>query len=143
LILVDANLLLYAKFAEHPQHSRARAWLEGVLGGPARVGLPWSSLLAFLRIGTNPRIYPRPLDIEGAWAQVLEWLALDGVWIPLPTERHAEVLGRLIGARRPSSPVIMDAHLAALAVEHGLTVCSTDADFAGFAGIRWENPIAV
>jgi toxin-antitoxin system PIN domain toxin len=91
---------------------------------------------------TNPRVYPQPLSAGDAWQQVEEWLAIDTVWIPHPTERHAEVLGRLLRAGNATANLVPDAHLAALAIEHGLVVCSTDSDFARFTGVRWENPLA-
>jgi len=139
LILVDANLLVYAKISDYPQHESAREWLDGRLNGSARVGLPWTSLLAFLR----PRLFERPLGISAAWQQVEEWLAVSQVWIPLPTDRHAEVLGELIRSTPLAGPLVSDADLAALAVEHGLVLCSTDGDFARFPGLRQENPLAV
>lgn len=143
MILVDANLLLYAVMKEATRHAEARAWLEARLNGDARVGLPWESLLAFCRLTTNPRVFGRPLDLEAAWNLVRAWLAVPVVWIPLPTERHAETLGRLMLATRSAANLVPDAHLAALAIEHGLTLCSTDGDFARFPGLRWENPLAV
>jgi toxin-antitoxin system PIN domain toxin len=140
VILLDANLLVYAVVRETPPHEAARHWLEGRLNQSARVGLPWPSLLAFLRLTTNGRIMAEPLSIDRAWRQVEEWLALDVTWIPEPTAAHATVLGPLLRhATRPD--LVPDAHLAALAIEHGLVLCSADADFARFPGLRWENPI--
>jgi uncharacterized protein len=141
LILVDANLLVYAKVEDFPQHVASRTWLEGRLNGHTRVGLPWASLLAFVRLVTNPRIFDRPLPVGEAWTQVEEWLALPKVWVPLPTPQHADVLARLIHATGATGNVIPDAHLAAVAIEHGLVVCTTDGDFARFPGLRWENPL--
>ena len=91
MILVDANLLIYAKVSEYAEHQHALSWLESRLNGPGRVGLPWPSLLAFLRIITNSRVFDPPLSILEAWDQVKEWLTLPTVWIPEPTERHAEI----------------------------------------------------
>jgi len=142
VILVDANLLLYAKISDYPQHRAAHEWLDGKINEPARVGLPWPSLLAFLRISTNPRIFERPLGISSAWLQVEEWLAVPQVWIPRPTDRHAEVLGELLRDSSVAGPLVSDADLAALAIEHGLVMCSTDGDFARFRGLRWENPLS-
>lgn len=139
--LVDANLLLYAVIQEYPQHPAARAWLEDQLNGSARVGLPWVSLMAFLRISTNRRVFERPLDPVRAWGFVDAWLALPTVWVPNPTERHPEVLGQLMREARPTAGLLTDAHLAAIAIEHGLTLCSTDRDFARFDGLRWSNPL--
>jgi toxin-antitoxin system PIN domain toxin len=141
VILVDANLLLYAKIRDLPQHGLAHSWLDERLNAPARVGLPWPSLLAFYRIATNPRVLGRPLSSEQAWRQIEEWLALDNVWIPLPSSAHASILAQIVKEARPVADLVPDAHLAALAIEHGLTLCSTDGDFARFAGLRWENPL--
>ena len=142
MILVDANLLLYATVSDFEQHVAARAWLDERLNAPARVGLPWPTLLAFLRIVTNPRIFPRPMAMREAWRRVATWLDLDNVWIPEPTERHREVLASLLAGAAGSSKLVADAHLAAVAVSHGLVLCSTDGDFARFAALRWENPLA-
>lgn len=141
MILVDANLLIYSHVADFPQHRAAREWLEGSLHGLPRVALPWPSLLGFVRITTNPRVFERPEPVEAAWAQVEAWLAAPCVWIPAPTERHAGVLGDLLRGGRVTANLVPDAHLAALAIEHGLTLCSTDGDFARFAGLRWVNPL--
>lgn len=140
MILVDANLLIYAKNRDAPQQAVAAAWFEQSLR-ETRVGLPWSSLLAFLRISTNPRAFSNPLSIGEAWSQVREWLSLPSVWIPEPTDRHAEVLGKLLSDEGAGANRVQDAHLAAIAIEHGLEVCSTDSDFARFPGVRWRNPI--
>lgn len=141
MILLDANLLLYAKVADYPQHDQARQWLQDRLKGPRRVGMPWPTLLAFLRIISNPRIFERPLAMAAAWEQLSEWLALPAVWIPLPTERHAEVLEEVLAEVEIAANLVPDAHLAALAIEHGLTLCSTDGDFSRFPRLRWENPL--
>ena len=142
MTLVDANLLVYAANVDAPEHERARAWLEERLNGAERVGIPWESFVAFVRIVTNPRIIELPLAPEQAWSHIDDWLAAPVAWIPLPTERHAEVLGELIGRYRPSGNLIPDAHLAALAIEHGLEICSADTDFARFTEVRWINPLA-
>lgn len=141
MILVDANLLVYAHVAGLPKHPEARRWLDLQLNGTPRVGLPWPSLVAFLRLVTNPRIFEKPEPMTSAWRQVREWLALDPVWIPQPTERHAEVLEQVLRDAGRGANLIPDAHLAALAIEHGLTLCSSDGDFARFQGLRWENPV--
>ena len=141
MILVDANLLIYAYFSASPQHQHARDWLDEQLNGFARVGLPWPSLLAFVRLVTNPRIFRQAISPTDAWLQVLDWLACEPVWVPQPTERHAEVLGSLISLPGMNANLVMDAHLAALAIEHGLTLCSTDGDFARFPELRWTNPL--
>ena len=141
MILVDANLLLYATISDFGQHSAARAWLDAQLNAPARVGLPWPTLLAFLRISTNARIFPRPLAMTDAWARAVTWLELDNVWIPEPTERHRELLDSFLTGIAASSKLVSDAHLAAIAIAHGLVLCSTDGDFARFKALRWQNPL--
>lgn len=141
MILVDANLLVYARVASLPQHTRAKAWLDARFNGTASVGLPWPSLLSFVRLVTNPRIFTKPEQIAAAWEQVQAWLDCPCAWVPLPTERHREVLGSLLTSTVTRANLIPDAHLAALAIEHGLKLCSSDGDFARFPGLRWENPL--
>jgi hypothetical protein len=140
VILVDANLLLYAVNPAAEQHEAARAWLDAALEGPEKVGLPWPSLLAFLRIATHPRVFRPPAAMDDAWAIVEHWLAAPPAWIPLPTERHQEVVRALL-AQTTGADLVPDAHLAALAVQHGLVLCSTDRDFARFDGLRWADPL--
>lgn len=142
MILVDANLLIYAFADSFPQHAAARAWLHDRLNGSVRVGLPWPSLLAFVRVVTNPRVFDRPADVGTAWRQVERWLSSPVAWLPPPSETHASVLGALLTATGAAGNLVPDAHLAALAIEHGLTLCTTDGDFARFGGLRWENPLA-
>ncbi len=137
----DAKLLLYATVKDYPYHQQVRRWLEDQLNGGKRVGLPWPTLLAFIRIGTNPKAFDRPLSIRDAWEQVQEWLALPSVWIPLPTDRHAAILGDLLHGAEAVANLVPDAHLAALAIEHGLTLHSTDGDFARFPQLQWQNPL--
>jgi toxin-antitoxin system PIN domain toxin len=141
VILIDVNILLYASNAEADQHAKSRDWLDAKLGGIARVGLPWPALLAFLRIATNPRAFRSPLTMEEAWHQVTTWLSAETVWTPEPTERHAAVLGELLALPGVYGNLVPDAHLAALAIEHGLTLCSTDGDFGRFPGLTWVNPL--
>lgn len=141
MILLDANLLVYAHVTSLAQHQATRAWLDSRLNGPTPVGLPWPSLLNFVRLVSNPRIFEQPLPISDAWHQIEEWLACSVVWIPQPTERHREVLGSLLTDTLTRSNLVPDAHLAALAIEHGLTLCSTDRDFARFPNLRWEDPL--
>jgi toxin-antitoxin system PIN domain toxin len=142
VILVDANLLLYAANRSAPEHVMARAWLDGHLSGSARVGLPWPSLLAFVRLATNPLVLQQPTTMGAAWNQVREWISADVAWIPSPTDRHAEIVGGFCQQGWMTSRLVPDAHLAALAIEHGLTLCSSDGDFAKFPGLSWQNPLA-
>jgi toxin-antitoxin system PIN domain toxin len=142
VILVDANLLLYAVVSDYPRHDAAHAWLDARLNDHPRVGLPWPSLLAFLRISTNPRLFSDPFSMADAWCRVERWLTLGNVWTPVPGERHADILGGFVRGPAASAKLVADAHLAALAIEHGLVLCSTDGDFARFPRLRWENPLA-
>jgi len=141
VILVDANLLVYGYVSSLPQHPRAHAWLDEQLNASWRVGLPWPSLLGFIRLISNPRIFERAQLVADAWRQVESWLECDNVWVPSPTERHGLVLGKLLTIQGLKSDLVPDAHLAALAIEHGLTLCSTDGDFARFAELKWVNPL--
>jgi toxin-antitoxin system PIN domain toxin len=141
-VIVDANLLLYAVDKSAQQHVAAREWLEESLNGQTQVGFPWPSLLAFVRISTHPRVSQRPLSGEDAWALVDDWLSAPTAWIPEPTAAHADVLGRLVRTYGLTGNLIPDGHLAALAIEHGVSLCSTDTDFGRFAEIDWINPIA-
>ena len=141
MILVDSNILVYAHISSMAQHPRARAWLDQRLNGNVAVGLPWPSLLGFVRLTTNPRIFERPLSVAAAWRQARSWLECEPAWIPLPTERHADVLGPLLAEISDRCNLVPDADLAALAIEHGLTLCSTDGDYARFPGLRWQNPL--
>ncbi len=140
MILVDANILILAVTAG--DDSNATEWLERQLWEAPKVGLPWPSLLAFVRIVTNQRVFPHPLSVSEAWSQVGSWLGCEPVWTPEPTERHAEILGRLLLTTGTHGNLVVDAHLAALALEHGLTIYSNDRDFARFPGLKWINPLA-
>ena len=139
MILVDANLLIYAT-TKCPRQQQARDWLDGQLNNSIRTGLPWPSLLAFLRVTTNRRLYSQPLPMEAAWGQVRAWIEWPTVWLPAPSERHGSILERTLKAVDGGN-LVADAHLAALAIEHGLTLCSSDGDFARFPGLKWLNPL--
>ena len=142
MILPDVNLLLHAYNADSPVHEQARAWWEEVLSRPApAVGLTWAVALAYLRITTHPRIMRSPLDIAVACAHVESWLAQPQVVLVHPGERHAALLFHLLRGLGTAGNLTTDAHLAALAMEHQATLCSTDADFARFPGLKWENPL--
>ncbi len=141
MILVDANLLVYAYMDGVPQHRAAKAWLEERFADTSEIGLPWAALLAFVRIASNRRIFERPSPILLCWQQVEEWLDLEPTWIPLPTPRHRAQVGDLLSQIGTDSNLVPDAHLAALAIEHDLTLCSADQGFRKFADLRWENPL--
>lgn len=141
MILLDVNILVYASNAEAEEHASSRAWLDKQLSGHAPIGLPWVSLLGFLRIATNTRAFRGPLPKASAWRQVKEWLSAETVWTPAPTDRHAAILRPLLSLPGVHGNLVPDAHLATLAIEHGLTLCSTDGDFARFPGLSWRNPL--
>ena len=140
-MIVDANVLIYAVDDASPQHVRARQWLEMALNGHRRVGLPWASLTAFVRITTHPRALASPLGPADAWAYVEDWLDAPAAWIPAPGPGHRELLGRLIRELDLRSNLIPDAVLAALCIEHGVSIVSTDTDFARFRELTWVNPL--
>jgi uncharacterized protein len=137
--LVDTNVLVYAVNADARQHAAARAWLRAALADPQGVAMPWMSLLGFLRISTRSGILARPLAASDALALVNGWLRMPHTSVPEPTERHAAVLGRLLLGAGTAGNLVNDAHLAALALEHGATVVSFDRDFARFAGVPFEQ----
>lgn len=140
-MLVDANLLLYAVDRSSPFHGSAVSWLTEQMNGTRRVGFPWQSLVAFLRISTNPRVSTTPLDPSAALRYVEDWLAADLAWIPAPGPRHPILLAELITRYQLRGNLISDAHLAALAIEHGVALCSADTDFARFSELTWINPL--
>lgn len=141
MILVDANLLLYAVNRDLPQNARARAWLEEVLSGHENVGLPWVVILAFLRLTTNARVFEQPLTVEQAVAYIEEWLAQPVVTTVSPGNSHWLILRNLLTVSGAGGNLTTDAHIAALAIEHGYTVYSTDNDFKRFSGLRHVNPL--
>lgn len=141
MILIDANLLLYAYDGHSPHHAAARMWLERTLSGPEPAALSWTITLAFLRLATDPRVFQRPLSTSQATHVVSEWLGGPRFALLEPGERHWEILRRALIDGQASGKLVMDAHLAALAIEHGATLASTDRDFARFPGLRLLNPL--
>ena len=139
--LVDANLLLYAVDESSPQHEPARTWLEDALSGTESVGFAWTVLLAVLRLSTQPRIFANPLGVDEAFELVDGWLGEPRATAVHPTARHPAILRALLEPLGTAGNLTTDAHLAALAIEHGAELCSADADFARFPGLRWTNPI--
>ncbi len=142
MILVDANLLIYAVDADSPHHSAARPWLEETLSSETRVGLAWVVILAFLRITTRAEIVREPLSAEGALGYVHEWLAQPFVDPVVPGKGHWSILRRLLASSGTAGNLTSDAHLAALALEGGRTIYSTDNDFLRFPGIEVVNPLS-
>jgi toxin-antitoxin system PIN domain toxin len=141
-MIVDANLLVYAVDENSAHNAAAGAWLEETLNGDRRVGLPWQSIGAFLRIVTHPRVTENPMRAAEAWSYVEQWLAVPVVWIPPATETTARVYAKLSAQVEISGNLVQDAQLAALAIEHGVEVASADTDFMRFPGLRWVNPVS-
>lgn len=141
MILVDANLLLYAYNSEDQRHDTARRWLEETMSGSEEVRLAWVTILAFLRIGTNPRAFARPLSLAEAVEHVSEWLRHPMFATVEPGERHWSILAALLPATQARANLVMDAHLAVLAMEHGATLCTTDKDFTRFRGLKLRYPL--
>lgn len=140
--LVDLNILLNAVNEDAAHHTSVLAWWERAINGDEPVGLPWLVLLGFLRIATNRDIFPRPLDPDRAIAKVDAWLALDSTRLVRERDGHWDILRSLLAEAGTAANLVTDAHLAALAISHGAVLVSCDTDFARFAGLRWENPIA-
>lgn len=140
-MLLDANLLLYAVDRDSPHHEAASHWLTAVLNGERRLALPWQTIGAFLRIVTHPRVARNPLTSGDAWAHVQSWLDADPTWVPPATARTCGLLRRLLSTPSVTGNLLPDAQLAALALEHGLTVMTADTDFERFPEVRWRNPL--
>lgn len=138
----DLNLLMYAVDRQAPIHERAAEWWNATLSGTETVGLAWSVLLGFVRLTTNPRVVRSPLDADAALDHVDRWLAHEITTVVEPTVRHAALLRDLLAPTGTGGNLVADAHLAAIAIEHGADLCSADRDFARFPGLRWINPLA-
>ena len=139
--LLDLNLLLYAVDETSPRHARALPWVERTLAGPETVALPWAVLLGFVRLSTRASVFASPLSADEALDVVDGWLALPVVTTVQETPRHAAVLRNLLAPLGTAGNLTSDAHLAALAVEHGAQLFSCDADFSRFPGLRWADPL--
>ena len=138
--LVDANVLLYAVNTADPKHARSKTWLDEELSGGRPVAFAWIALLAFVRLSTRVGLFPRPLAVGQAMAQVRDWLAQPSSVVIEATPRHADVLTGLLLPLGAGGNLTSDAHLAALAVEHGATVVTYDSDFGRFPGLTWREP---
>ncbi len=141
MIIVDANLLLYAVNRDFPDHAQARHWWESVLVGDRPVRLPWVVALAFIRISTSPKVFSRPLPVAAATGYIDQWLSLPAVEMISPAPGHWLLLARLINATGTGGNLTTDAHLAAMALLHGATVYSADNDFKRFPGLLHVNPL--
>jgi len=140
VIVVDANVLIYAINEDAPDHRAARAWLDAAVVAGEAVGFAWIVILAFLRLTTSPGILGRPLTADAAIAAVRAWLGQPSAVVVEPNPRHLEVLQGLLAEVGTAGSRVPDAHLAAIALEHGASICSFDADFARFRGVRWVRP---
>ena len=140
-VLLDANLLLYSVDQDSRHHVRCAEWVSSAFGGQRRIALPWQTIGAFLRIATHPRVFARPLSVEDAWAAIEQWIAAPVCWVPAATAHTARILGDLVRRTDARGNLVTDAQLAALAIEHSLSVVSLDSDFARFPGLRWINPL--
>jgi hypothetical protein len=141
MILVDVNLLLYAQDTRGENYAAANQWWNEQLSGTETIGLAWTVLTAFVRIGTHPRAYQYPQTLKEAIAHVQSWLDQPCVRIIEPTEAHWEIFQKLLLEGNAVANLVTDAHLAALAVEHNCTLYSTDLDFARFRSLKWKNPL--
>jgi uncharacterized protein len=142
VILVDANLLLYAEDSLSEHHETARNWWDTQLSGSEAVALCWPVLTAFIRIGTNVRLHKRPLTLKEAIERVQSWIDQPCVRIIQASEQHWELFQKMLRVGNATANLVSDARLAALAVEHNCVLHSTDTDFARFRGLKWKNPIA-
>lgn len=142
MIVIDANLLIYAYDLASADHKKSLAWLENVLSGVEAVGLPWQSISAFLRVITNRRLTGARVAVEQAVHVVEEWLRQPNVQILVPGDQHWSVLRRMILEGRAAGPLVSDAQIAALTIEYGGVLHTTDRDFARFPGLRWKNPLS-
>lgn len=138
--LVDANVLLHAVNTDASQHAVARGWLERALSGGEAVAFAWIALLAFARVGTRAGVLPAPMTVAEAFDHIEEWLSQPSAVVLHPTHRHTAVLRGLLEESGTAGNLVSDAHLAALAAEHGATLVSFDRDFGRFAGLRWQHP---
>lgn len=142
MIFPDVNLLVYAVDATSPFHARARRWWDAVLSSDQPVGLCYPSLLGFVRLVTNRRVFESPLGLGGALDIAESWLRQPNANLVLPTGRHWSILSGLLRSAAGSANLTTDAHIAAYAIEHGYTLYSNDWDFGRFAELRWKNPLA-
>ena len=141
MLLLDANLLIYAYHAESGEHAAAKVWVESAFSGAEAVGLPWLTILAFLRITTHHRVFERPLSMAKAQGIAASWLERPQVHAVEAGASFFTVLSKLLGPAQIKGPLVSDAAIAALAMEHGATLCTTDRDFARFPGLKWVNPL--
>ncbi|MCC7078469.1 MAG: PIN domain-containing protein [Acidimicrobiia bacterium] len=138
--IVDVNVLVYATDTATQHHEPAKEWLDRAMAATETVGIPWAVAIGYVRLTTNPRVLARPLAAGESIGIVRNWLDRSNVASPVPTSRHLLVLEDLLGATGPGGNLVSDAHLAALTIEHGATLCSFDNDFSRFPGLEWVSP---
>jgi hypothetical protein len=138
----DLNLLIYAVDRSSPVHRAALAWWNDLMSGGETVAFSWTVLLGFVRLTTNPSVVQKPLGADQAMDYVERWLARPTSTVIEPTPRHAAILRGLLAGSGTAGNLVTDAHLAALAIEHGAELCSADRDFGRFPGLHWVNPLA-
>jgi toxin-antitoxin system PIN domain toxin len=141
MILVDANLLIYAVNRDAPLHRTAKPWLESAMAGSEAVGFSWNVLLAFLRLTTRAGLFRQPLSIDAAFDVIARWLDQPSATVVHPGPRHLSIMRELLAPIGAAGNLTSDAHLAALAIEHGAALCSSDGDFGRFPGLKWRNPL--
>ncbi|GJL63125.1 MAG: ribonuclease VapC37 [Nitrospirales bacterium] len=139
--IVDLNVILYAVNEDAPHHHLLREWWDGAINGEETIGLPWIVLLGFLRLASNPSVFPRPLDPDAIIGKVDVWLAQTNIQVITEKEGHWEIFRLLLGESGMAGNLTTDAHLAALAMSYSAVLVSCDSDFARFRGLRWENPL--
>ena len=132
----DVNVLLYAINGDSAQHAAARAWIEESFARTQGMAFSWTALIGFLRLATRSGIFAKPLPIEDALGVVDAWLQHPRAHVIVPTPRHAALLSSLLSGAGFGGNLVTDAHLAALAIEHGAELGTFDRDFSRFAGLR-------
>jgi uncharacterized protein len=143
MIIPDINILVHAYNLDAREHKPAREWWEGMLRSSRPIGLPWASILGFIRVSTIPRLTRRPLFAHEATGKVRGWLSVPNIQIVVPGEVHAELVFGMLDELGTAGNLTTDVHLAALAMEYNAEIATTDADFARFRGLRWFNPTEV
>jgi toxin-antitoxin system PIN domain toxin len=142
VIILDANVLIYAVNLDAPLNKRARSWLEATLLGTETIGIPWTVILAFLRLTTRPGLFRNPMPLDVSFDLIDSWLENPSVIIVEPGPRHRAILRELLSTAGTAGNLTSDAHLAALALEQRAEICSFDQDFMRFPGVKWRNPLA-
>ena len=141
MIIPDVNLLIYAYDVHSSKHPEAKHWLESLMNGDSLIGIPWASILGFIRISTSPNIFPNPVTLKDSENAVRSWLSRRETIIVHPGDQHADILFHILKHAGTAGNLTTDAHLAALAIEHQAELHSTDADMSRFPGLKWFNPL--